>query len=78
VETGIKICATTLICLRISPDCRKRQLFRVKTLRADSRPYPKLTYARQVLIAAESQGLFDHLAVSRQLELEHGTFRYVG
>jgi hypothetical protein len=26
---------------------------------------------------AKSQGLFDHLAVSRQLELEHGTFRYV-
>ena len=24
-----------------------------------------------------SYGLFDHLAVSRQLELEHGTFRYV-
>ena len=24
-----------------------------------------------------SHGLFNHLAVSRQLELEHGAFRYV-
>jgi hypothetical protein len=26
---------------------------------------------------SKTLSLFDHLAVSRQLELEHGTFRYV-